>query len=158
MRVLGIDPGLRATGVALYENGTWHTDTIRVTPTKDLAWRVWAITYDVQEFASYDCCDCNIDLLVIEHMQIYPGRKQKGDPNNLIKLAMIEGAIIGTVDHSQALLPTPRAWKGGVPKKIHHKRIRERLPKLGKCSADAVDAVGLALYGLDWLDNKCQVT
>jgi hypothetical protein len=90
------------------------------------------------------------DVMVVEKMRIYPQRKQKGDPNTLIDLAMLGGMIVGAARPLRVLLPTPRDWKGSVPKDIHHKRLRAAWPALpAKLSSDQLDAFGLARYGIE---------
>lgn len=154
MIVLGVDPGLTATGAALFDNGEWRTCTIRPKGS-DLVARIEEIIVSLKGFvrrgAGYGI---PLDLLVVERMFAYPGRKVVAQPNDLIKLAMLGGAVIGAIPHELAAAPTPKVWKGGVPKDIHHKRLRQRIGfRLEACSKDAMDAVGLALWGLDLLDK-----
>jgi hypothetical protein len=149
MIAVGIDPGMRSTGLCLYDNGVFRAVTIR--PKADvLADKIWEITNAVTEYVRFQAwTECRVDLLVIERMQIYTTDKSKGDPNDLIPLAMLGGAILARVYAMEILLPTPAAWKGQVPKTIHHQRIRAKAPTLGRCSKDALDAVGLVLWGLE---------
>jgi len=140
MNVIGIDPGLRCTGLATFDGKTWDVRSIRSTE-RDLAARCEEIA------ASIPCAP--VDLLVIERPQVYQGRLQKGDPNDLVDLAVLVGVLLRHIPHVRALLPRPRDWKGQVPKDIHHRRLRARVPDLGPASKDAMDAVGLALWGWD---------
>jgi hypothetical protein len=141
MRILGIDPGLRACGVAEHHDGVWRTETIRP-QARDLVERV-------REILDHFRVQIGLpDLVVIELPQVYQGHLQKGDPNDLIKLAVLVGAITALFI-CPVLLPTPTQWKNAVPKEIHHRRIRAKLPELGRCSKDAMDAVGLCLYGME---------
>lgn len=94
----------------------------------------------------------HIDL-VIEKPQIYQGRKQKGDPNDLIDLAMVVGAW--RHEHPYTELVKPRQWKGQVPKAVMTKRILSKLTDaelavLGdlKSNHNVVDAVGIGLWKL----------
>ena len=141
MKILAIDPGLRCTGIAIYNDTQWTVESVRVEE-HDLAVRVRTIAACIRIL----CPSC--DLLVIERPQVYQGRLQKGDPNDLIDLSVLVGALL-SIPHVKALLPRPREWKGQTPKDIHHKRIRELLPNLGPVSKDAMDAVGLAIWGWD---------
>jgi hypothetical protein len=140
MNILGIDPGLRACGVAEQTRTGAAAWTIRP-KTRTLTERIQEILPRIYRGPW--------DLVVIEKPQIYQGHLQKGDPNDLIDLAVLVGAIIGHVSATKILLPLPAEWKGQVPKDIHHRRIRKRVPGLGRCSKDALDAVGLYLYGVD---------
>lgn len=140
MNILGIDPGLRACGVAsVTGEGHWYAGTIRP-KTRTLQERIQEIVRHMPRIPW--------DLIVIEMPQIYQGYKQEGDPNDLLRLSLLVGALIVSLD-GEILLPLPSQWKGQVPKEIHHRRIRARVPGLGRQSKDAMDAVGLALYGVD---------
>lgn len=99
-------------------------------------------------------------IVVIELPRIYP-RGGKGDPNDLIDLAVMVGDLRGFyVRHGFTVrLVTPRTWKGTVPKSIHNKRVlaalsdeeRATLPKRPRARTydhNMVDAVGLALFQL----------
>lgn len=149
MRILGIDPGLNACGVAIYDTETKTVESVFTVRTKitlsTLALRVLSVCGEI----SYLTGSETLDLVVIEKPQVYQGALQKGDPNDLIDLTVLVGALVQGSRRSEILLTTPRQWKGQVPKNIHHKRIRKRLPDLGRCSKDAMDAVGLCLYGAD---------
>lgn len=150
VRILGVDPGLSACGMALLiEEGhkkKWQTATIRIPITRPWWERARAIA---RRFSAL--CP---DLLVIEQMQVYEGRKRVARPADLMKLAVLAGMIMERVKPIKILHPTAAQWKGGIPKETHHKRIRARVPDLGRCSKDALDAVGLALYGKEILDAR----
>ena len=72
--------------------------------------------------------------LVVEVPQVYVQRKQKGDPNDLIDLALFIGVITKSVPHYAAHTVLPRQWKGTIRKTRHlqeyivHKRLMESLP------------------------------
>jgi len=140
MRILAIDPGLRACGIATMIDGQITTRTVRP--------QAEALPDRIREICG-QIPPGGWGLFVIERPQVYRGRRQKGDPNDLISLAMLVGALIVRVSYRKLLLPMPAQWKGSVPKEIHHRRIRARIPDLSRCSKDALDAVGLALYGVD---------
>lgn len=147
MIAVGIDPGMRSTGLCLYDNGVFRAVTIH--PKSDtLADKIWEITNVVAEYVRFNA-KTPLDILAIERMQIYTTDKSKGDPNDLIPLAMLGGAVLARLYAREILLPTPASWKGQVPKTIHHQRIRAKVPTLGRCSKDALDAVGLVLWGLE---------
>ncbi len=71
-------------------------------------------------------CRSDIDL-VIEVPQVYSGPR-KEDPNDLIDLAGVLGAIVGglTFGHVE-WSPTPREWKGQLPKEISRARVDSKL-------------------------------
>lgn len=66
---------------------------------------------------------------VVEMPQIYRASRSKGDPNDLLGLAVqcghceaIAHEMRGTVVRYR-----PREWKGQTPKEIHHPRLRQQL-------------------------------
>ncbi len=142
--IVGIDPGLSATGIALIRQGKVELFTVR-TRGKDIAERILHIA----DFARC-LCSVRLDMLVIEHMQIYTQRKSKGDPNDLVNVALVEGAILASIPAEVYRLPKPAEWKGGIDKKIHHPRLKKHVYDLqGRVSEHAWDAFGLALYGVE---------
>ena len=106
--------------------------------------------------------------LVIEVPRIYPGGRGKGDPNDIVTLAMRVGEIRGHYARtvSARIVETyPRTWKGQVPKEIHHARVLAALSAQERTVLDAharrptktnphgydhnmLDAVGLGLWFL----------
>jgi hypothetical protein len=96
--------------------------------------------------------------VVIEVPQVYRERHWRGDPNDLIDETITVGALVAfTLDADQRLV-RPHAWKGGVPKDVHNRRIlmamtpdeTEVLEHCGVCSRlrhNVIDAIGLAKYG-----------
>lgn len=94
--------------------------------------------------------------LVIEKPRVYRERQWKGDPNDLIDVALVAGAA-GTLGRFHKFVH-PDVWKGSVPKHIHTKRVLARLdrnelelvqairPK--SLQHNAIDAVGIGLWTL----------
>lgn len=110
-----------------------------------LPYRVKEVVSEVRQFMYLMA-----DFLVVEHMQVYTQRQQKGDPNDLIDLSYLSGSIAQALCWSRCGLPTPKAWKGGIDKKPHHARLRTHVKNLkGRVSGHAWDAFGLALYGAE---------
>jgi hypothetical protein len=137
MQIFGVDPGL-ATGFAcLVEGGA-------------LAW------CGLGELAGVPGPG---DLVVIEVPQIY--RKSKGDPNDLITLALQAGGYRERYQQAGARVITvkPAEWKGQVDKGVHNARVLRTLdPRelgtyehLTKSVApskrnNVIDAIGLAKW------------
>lgn len=97
---------------------------------------------------------------IIEQPQVYRGSKQKGDPNDLLKLAILVGVYKEKAQRigARVELTTPHKWKGNVPKDIHNERTlarlteyeRAKLPALPKTQAhNMIDAIGLGLWFLE---------
>lgn len=97
-------------------------------------------------------------LLVVERPQIYTRGTSKGDPNGLIELALLVGALLATIPHGLYRAPLPHEWKGNLPKDICHARA---LSKLDAAERDAIepqrsvrkrgdvhDAVALGLWAI----------
>lgn len=95
--------------------------------------------------------------LVIEIPQVYYGSKQKGDANDLVKLAFEAGKV--SAEFAGVKTVRPREWKGTVKKEIMLRRIVSRLndnelyllKDLGLPSHkehNVVDAVGIGLWRL----------
>lgn len=143
MRILGVDPGLAKCGLALYDGLTWKVKTIRTPPAMPLGHRLDYLAMHAGIFAG-----APVDLIVVEHQQKYANEDDK-KTKDLFDIQAVGYIIAGRIPHTRLLPAIPAAWKGQVPKKIHHARIRARIPDLPRCSADAMDAVGLALYGAD---------
>ena len=152
--ILTIDPGFsksNATGFAVFagagliECGAYSPKAesfeARLLEITDWCWRAKA-RYDLTE-------------LVIELPKVYPGPQQKGDPDDIVKLATLCGAIAGRApDGVRLRLPRPRDWKGNVPKAIMLARIEAKLHPAeraifdgAKGKRDAIlDAIGIGLW------------
>lgn len=145
--ILGVDPGLSATGVCLWNpiKQILSFETIRTDfhPLWGLHERCVFIANQVNESLG----GRKPDVMVIEHMQVYQQRKQKGDPNDLVDLAFLEGVIAQRVRAGACLTPTPRQWKGSIDKKVHHRRLMRELIREPRTSEHSRDAYGLARYG-----------
>ena len=63
--------------------------------------------------------------LVAEIPQVY--RDKKSDPNDLIDLAGVVGALAGKLSGTVEWSPVPREWKGQTPKIVTQARVKKRL-------------------------------
>lgn len=98
--------------------------------------------------------------VVVEIPQVYPQRLQKGDPNDLISVALVAGVAAAVfLPYCTPRFVKPHAWKGTVPKDIHNRRIEAALDenerkvllastKLKSKRHNVTDAVGLGLWKL----------
>lgn len=108
------------------------------------------------------------DTLIIEHMVVYPLPRMKGDPNDLLELAVLEGCFLALPTPSQGthLLPA-KTWKGQVPKNIIQERVEAALGRHerevlggalvgvnGSVRHNVYDAVGIGLYSLGRLHSR----
>lgn len=142
--VIAIDPGKR-TGWALFDGGRLVEAG---TCTEDEA-------LEAPPGAAVPFGSCVIELPVV-----YP-HGGKGDPNQLIGLAVFVGDLRGFYRRAgvDVVLVKPRTWKGTVPKAIHNRRtlaaltpeeraILPKRPRARDFDHNMIDAVGLGLWQL----------
>lgn len=161
--VLAIDPGARGCGAALFQDDGLsrlvaadyvvcsRRDDLRSAPFEVRAWVA----------SRADCLAVN--RVVIEFPQTYHGRAARGDTNDLLSLAFVDGAIAALFAVAEVTLVRPFDWKGSVPKPtsatgayIIRSRVETRLsddekaavvwPKNGRHSWDVADAIGIGLH------------
>jgi hypothetical protein len=133
---LAIDPGLHVCGVAIFDGsalsyaGLLHPREI----TPELVKPDW---------------------LIVELPQVYARSKSKGDPNDLIALAVVVGRLLERFDMGLTVLP--RQWKGQCTKAVTEARLKRdlspvewaRIPTKPKALVhNAVDAAALGHFFL----------
>jgi hypothetical protein len=144
--LLAIDPG-KATGVAAFFVDVLYRATV-CTEEQCLMFIENAAPVRQGKPAG----DC-----IIEIPQVYPGQQQRGDQNDLIRLAVMVGryADRATACGFRVTLFKPREWKGQLPKDVCWRRVREtltlleldNLEKLPKSKAHNMhDAIGLGTW------------
>lgn len=133
-RIISIDPGVRR--VAYAEWSIIDGSLLRaglIDPIFDIRmprveqWRklAWQVGLELR-------FDSGLIDLVIEMPQIYAGIREE-DPNDLIDLAGVVGAISGNLlCGSVVWSPLPREWKGQAPKSVTKLRVDKRLPPEAK--------------------------
>jgi hypothetical protein len=164
--LLGFDPGLSHPAGALFVSGVLQkASRVKIpkgiTTKTPIAERCRAIALAVTDWAGVIP-----DVLVIEWPQIYTADKSKGNPNQLVPLAAMGACLSGLYLRSKVISPTPREWTGNVKKDEEGDpwasprglRVKSRLSdiefKRVIPSHDAVDAVGLGLYGLGRFNRR----
>lgn len=153
--IVAVDPGLRACGVSVWDPwGVLYGAAYVKGPKEGRGPSAWAsMAAEVREYI--DCTP--ITHLVVEIPQVYQRAHSKGDPNDLIQLAGVAGAIVGRLSGAPNMLgPLPAEWKGQVPKEIHHARVRAALtadeltrvalPSAKSLAHNVWDAVALGLW------------
>jgi hypothetical protein len=101
-----------------------------------------------------------VDCAVIEVPQIYPMRSWKGDPNDLIDVALTSGQIAGILSLNKKEFVRPHAWKGNRPKDIDNNYTLSKLDErelviLNQCEVikskrhNVIDAIGIGLWKLN---------
>lgn len=169
MITVGVDPGVHACGVGVMSGNTLiaaalvTTDEGRGTSPGRLAFQVWEfVARHLRARASFE----GMGRFVIEYPQAYEPGQQKGDQNDLIRVALVAGAVAGVAwDRAQctAELILPRVWKGTVKKEAMTERIENRLeidekfkiePVAQNLRHNVIDGVGIALWATGRLERR----
>lgn len=159
---VAVDPGLACTGWARFRDGRLEAcGAVRLKPEgKGMVGTAARIACAV-----VDGGKAGLLPVVVEMPQIYERRKSKGNPNHLLPLAAIAGAV--SLRSPKAVSVTPHDWKGTIPKAdriadyIIHRRNEKALDDAG-CEAyrkglvtipaslrhNIADAVGIGLYAI----------
>jgi len=155
-RLLAVDPGVGGTGWALFINdelkqvGCCSPKNARAPWVKRQA--------DVVRQLSLSVNTSTTGTVVIECPELQTSAKgwasaRRGD---LVKLALITGAIVHVFRSWEVELVTPFQWKGVLPKRITMKAVREEVPasvrgtlRLDSYPDHTWDAVGIGLWYLD---------
>ncbi len=123
MHLVTVDPGLNHCGVACWHEGILIDARLvraHYEPGMERGekWRTMASL--VAQQSTIDA------LLVIEVPQVYTRQHSKGDPNDLIDIAGVVGAITMQAT-SVEWSPLPHDWKGNLPKDITAVRVMNAL-------------------------------
>lgn len=161
--VLSFDPGARHPAAAVFVRGVLRAASRVKLPGAfaklPLGQRAHNIAFLTEAWARAQVFG-SIDVVVYELPQVYRGRKNKGDPNDLIMLAVIAGEVAGRFPKAHVIEVTPRRWSGGTSKtttgdawdSIRGRRLIERLtPEERACvqdTHDALDSAGIGLWCL----------
>lgn len=142
MRLLACDPGKHAVGLSVWDDGK-------------LLYVEYCEFEDYRGLAA-ELLDMAPDVVVCEVPQVYPGFREQ-DPNDLIEVSLVAGVCLSCAVKS--IVVRPHAWKGGVPKDIHNKRVLAKLDAAGRALVaaikpaskrhNAIDGVGLGQWYLE---------
>lgn len=138
---------------------------LSIDPGRDTGWAFWVDGYLTEcGLTSVEADNCRakylfpwVDETIIELPQVYRAAQSKGDPNDLIKVAVEVGQWKERAKKARCTLVHPAEWKKQVPKDIHHNRVMEclytyergKIPPLPKTKAhNVLDAIGLGLWYL----------
>lgn len=159
--VLGIDPDLHHAGVAVVKmDGSVASDGVILT--SDKLTENDAVASQIVEGIRY-FNGLNVPMvrrIVVESQRNYPGKRRHENPDDLIRLGQVAGALAAIAKmhwpHAEVWSVDPHAWKGSIKKEIMHARIAEKIARhdqhvLGPHSSHVLDAIGLAHFGLDSL-------
>lgn len=158
--LLAVDPSLTTTGVALFAGPLLRaTHAVKVPRKGTILGRCVRIANDVHKWASQHAGEYDV---AIEWPWIYPGHKNRTDPNQaLMPLAALCGAICTSPRCDIVAAYKPREWTGGIPKatkksetNVRASRIKSRLDQQElhvfetASTHDEIDAIGVGLYHL----------
>jgi hypothetical protein len=169
--LLACDPGLRATGVALFKDvGSGGYALVRATalrgPAKGNGPAVWnelaglVYGWTARRLEGIDPAlfiDRVPGTLVIETMRHAPGRSVPVE--DLLELAGVAGAIVGRLSSWSSHAALAHRWKSQVPRDVMGARVEEHLRREGLWHLvdvpsratelnDAMHAVGLGRWWL----------
>lgn len=144
--LLAIDPG-RCAGWALFREGKLRQAGVTSVDDPHSEAFVALVTPNL------------VTDFVIEIPQVYRASQSKGDPNDLIKLAVGAGRWIERATLAKLRVHThlPAEWKGQIKKTPHHARVmtvlgeveRMQLPRMAEDKRhNMLDAVALGLFQL----------
>lgn len=164
--LLAVDPGTRGCGVALFDGQRLILADYVYNPSKFRGDARMSDCLAMAHAALDWVLPTRLDEIVIEHMVIYhSGRGKRGaDPNDLLRLAEIGGAIC-VLSGAAAKSYSAKEWKGSLPKEICHRRVLDRLSidersrLQGPMSLlhNVLDAVGIGLHHLGRLEVRTRV-
>lgn len=151
--LISVDPGVKEAGVAVFEDRelvvAWLEQGKDWLETAQGIYASVEARYPIEVLSGIEW--------VVEIPQVYTQNLLKGDPNDLIQLALVVGALgasIGRRDSIKTYLP--RQWKGQTPKKTSNARTQEKLsreemsrvelPRAKSLHHNVWDAIGIGLY------------
>lgn len=168
--LLSIDPGARGCGAALF--ATFDDGTSQLIAAEYVLFSrngsdapLCVVPLPVFEWVSARVNFRDVKHLVLEFPQTYGGRAARGDANDLLPLAFVDGALAALFAEARVVIVRPFEWKGSVPKpasatgsyiirsrveaRLHvHERVAVAWPKNGRHSWDVADAIGIGLHHL----------
>jgi hypothetical protein len=181
--LLALDPSINSSGVALFRDGALVACG-RITdphPSDGIGARALAMAELVRDWfsdendlgANWRVFNPSRVTLVVEWQQVYRAGRSKGDPNDLLGMGFVSGAVAGLLQPAAVLAYKPDEWcklpkyLDRTTKRIRHRdafvtprglRIMSRLSdaerELVPQYHDAVDAAGLGLHALGRLEPR----
>lgn len=159
--VVAIDPGVKGSGVAVF-HGTflWVASYRTSGDIFDAAFNPEHLTYPKMQTPV---------RIVLEKPQVYRTGRLKGDPNDLIDVAVAGGEMLGRalerfrrcgIDPASIVVEkiVPAVWKGQLPKEVAQERIERALashevtcivePHPASLMHNVWDAIGIGLWAV----------
>lgn len=150
--IVNVDPGKKMAGVAVFEDRKFSSAWLA----RGRNWLDTAIVIIDELGRRYSEEVLASAHWVIELPQIYTQDKLRGDPNDLVSLVLVVGALGAMIgDQNRITTYLPRQWGGTVPKDIKNKRVQKKLSdeELSRVELPAKsyqhnvwDAIGIGMY------------
>lgn len=134
MNLITIDPGKHKCGVC-----TWRDGTL-------LSAHLLDSLGELPGFRVNDLYTVGAHLVICELMQVYPGGRHAADLVDVSIAGAIlcaEYARVGKVQWTH-----PRAWKGTIPKDVHHKRLYAGMTQNERTMIESVDCPRSVLHNV----------
>jgi hypothetical protein len=123
--LLAIDPGKWKAGAALFsDEGTLLSAKLLSSRSKNPA----QAAKEIGDEAAWFCMG-QVDTVCCEMPNIRKRSRQKGDPNDLLYLTLINGAVFTAVEAESRDLVPVNDWKGSIDKEVMAGRITGRWPE-----------------------------
>lgn len=149
-RLLAVDPGLRCCGAALFKDGALVAcDWVRGQNTgQDYARACASMARRVTEWSG------PVSAVAAEWPQVYAQGKRGGDPNDLLPLAGVLGAVAAEIAGAEFRCYLPRQWKGTLPKRTDEERVMFKARVLARLSDEELRATrAVSAAGHAWQHN-----
>ncbi len=137
--ILSIDPGIQKSGWAIFVDGLltacgvelfrlsmkyekqFNEDTKRLLAIRQITAKIAAAWEENMGVMVHP------NKMIIEQPEIYNHSSRKGDPNDLMPLAILGGVLWERMSPNQIIFVKPKLWKGQVPKDVMTKRTHAEL-------------------------------
>jgi len=167
VRLLAMDPGLRHAGIAGFENGVLQFAHLVENPEdSERDARAW-MAMATEVMASLPPDFTNIERFVFEMPQVYITTRvkfgPKVDPDDLMQLVGVNGAVVARVGAWTHKKYQPRQWKPKLKKETHGPMIlaalsEEERGRIKPCAKslrhNVLDGIGLGLFDLGRINEK----
>ncbi len=163
--LLAVDPGIRGCGAAIFEGGV----LVRAAYIKsNVATGNTAAASRGMANAVRDWAGLSLNAIALEWPRVYAARIREGkagkaDPNDLLGLCGVDGAIAMAYPYNLVDCFAPSEWKGQLTKEACQGRIRGRLSSVemeilaavtpASLAHNVFDAVGIGLFRLGRFDR-----
>jgi hypothetical protein len=131
--VVAMDPGIRGCGLAMFEAGRLKHATYVRNPTRKgsdglaITTMGLAVGSTAKTWLAPRAKDTPL-VCCVEMPQVYAHGKGEGDPNDLIPLAAVDGALLTALPWSATVTYRPRVWKGTIDPDILTARLCSTAP------------------------------